>query len=229
MLPSERRVGEDAPDLHALFERHRLSARACLVGGYATAATVKKTSGAVASDGASVLTSGTPDSYAGYATAATLKTCSEPLSFGGGLLVVPPHASAVARAHAGITPASAVRTSSFGTNAYFFGFLLISPRAFAADPVDLIWNAPAGCPSRDAVLAEVVRILGGPPSRPLVAHADVTEMSADHFSLHLTTDVEAAQGERTLDTNSCASLAQAAALILAWTIDPTRVRTAVER
>jgi hypothetical protein len=105
--------------------------------------------------------------------------------------------------------------------------LAISSRAAAADPVDLVWNAPAGCPSRDAVLAEVGRILGGPSSRRMGARADVTEVSASHFSLHLTTDLEGAQGERTLDADSCASLAQAAALILAWTLDPTRARTAV--
>jgi hypothetical protein len=45
--------------------------------------------------------------------------------------------------------------------------------------------------------------------------------------VHLTTDVDGAQGERTLDANSCASLATAAALIVAWTVDPSKAPTAV--
>jgi hypothetical protein len=94
--------------------------------------------------------------------------------------------------------------------------------AKAADPVSLTWNAPQGCPSRDAVLADVQRILSGPTNRVVVARADVTEIAPEHWSVHLVTDVDGAQGERAIDANSCSSLATATALILAWTVDPSK-------
>jgi hypothetical protein len=92
----------------------------------------------------------------------------------------------------------------------------------AAVPVNLIWNAPPDCPGRDAVLTDVQRILDGPTTRTVVAQADVTKLAPEHWSVHLVTSVDGAPGDRTLDANSCASLAAATALILAWTVDPTK-------
>jgi hypothetical protein len=102
------------------------------------------------------------------------------------------------------------------------GVLFAAPVAEAAAPVSLTWNAPAGCPSGEAVLADVERTLGATTSRRVTARADVSEIGPDHWSVRLITDVDGAQGERTLDANSCASLATATALILAWTVDPSR-------
>ena len=107
--------------------------------------------------------------------------------------------------------------------------VLLAPPALAepASPdggVDLVWNAPAGCPSRDAVLAEVRRALTGSRPRPAAARADVTILTAVRWSVHLVTNVNGAQGERAFEADSCAALASAAALIVAWTIDPLRAR-----
>jgi hypothetical protein len=90
--------------------------------------------------------------------------------------------------------------------------------------VSLTWNAPHECPPGEAVLADVQRMLGSTSGRSVAARADVTEVNPEHWSVHLTTDVEGAQGERTIEANSCASLATATALILAWTVDPSRAR-----
>jgi hypothetical protein len=64
--------------------------------------------------------------------------------------------------------------------------------------------------------------LGGPTNRTVAAQADVTELGSEHWSVHLVTSVDGATGDRTIDANSCASLAAATALILAWTVDPSK-------
>jgi hypothetical protein len=88
--------------------------------------------------------------------------------------------------------------------------------------VDLTWNAPEGCPSRDAVLAEVSRNLTGVRPRAAVAHAHVTRLAPQRWSVHLVTDVDDTPGERSFEADSCAALAGATALIVAWTMDPRR-------
>jgi hypothetical protein len=92
----------------------------------------------------------------------------------------------------------------------------------AATPVTLVWNAPPDCPQRDAVLADVQRIVDGPTNRVVEARADVTELGPQHWSVHLVTSVDGLAGDRTIDANSCVSLAAATALILAWTVDPSK-------
>jgi hypothetical protein len=88
-------------------------------------------------------------------------------------------------------------------------------------PVELAWNAPAGCPAREAVLHQTRAMLAGSTTHHLVvARAEVSELAPDHWSVHLATDVDGVAGERSLEANSCASLASATALILAWTVDP---------
>jgi hypothetical protein len=89
-----------------------------------------------------------------------------------------------------------------------------------AAPVQLTWNAPGGCPPVETVLGDVHRTLGKSTAHRVSARADVTEVGAEHWSVHLVTEVDGVMGERTLDANSCASLASATALILAWTVDP---------
>jgi hypothetical protein len=105
---------------------------------------------------------------------------------------------------------------------------LVASPAFAQTParVQLVWNAPAGCPSAESVLADVHRLVGEQPAHGVVARADVLQVAPEHWSVHLSTDVDGTAGERSLDANSCASLATATALILAWTIDPQRALAA---
>lgn len=107
------------------------------------------------------------------------------------------------------------------------GVVSVAPVAVAQEPVSLAWNAPAGCPTGDAVLADVKAILGGPTPHRVVARADVAQIGPEHWSVHVTTDVDGTQGERTLDADSCTSLAKATALILAWAVDPVKARAAM--
>jgi hypothetical protein len=93
-------------------------------------------------------------------------------------------------------------------------------------PLKLAWSAPAQCPTDQAVLGEMQRILGGPPSRAASAKADVEQLGPQRWREHLTTEVESVVGERTLDADSCDGLVAATALILAWTIDPQRAAIA---
>lgn len=100
--------------------------------------------------------------------------------------------------------------------------------AAAADPVSLVWNAPEEeCPAGSAVLAQVQRILGATTSHHAVARADVTHVDPARWSVHLQTDVDGVQGERTIDATSCESLATATALILALTVDPSKARASL--
>jgi hypothetical protein len=92
--------------------------------------------------------------------------------------------------------------------------------------VDLAWNAPDGCPPRDAVLAEVSRVLGGSTSRRSTVRADVARLAPERWAVHLVTDVEGTAGERSFEADSCVALASATALIVAWTVDPLRASAA---
>jgi hypothetical protein len=114
--------------------------------------------------------------------------------------------------------------TSFPLAAVAFLLGAVEARAAEPSPVLLTWNAPDGCPPADAVLHEVHRSLGAKTTHRLVARADVTQAGAERWSVHLVTEVDGAVGERSLDANSCVALANATALILAWTVDPTAAR-----
>jgi hypothetical protein len=100
---------------------------------------------------------------------------------------------------------------------------LSAANAHADEPrLRLAWNAPAGCASEEAVIAEVQKILAGPPSQGATAKADVEPVAERRFRERLSTDVAGVSGEQTLEADSCEELAKATGLILAWSIDPQR-------
>ncbi len=102
------------------------------------------------------------------------------------------------------------------------------PSAASADErFALRWEAPDGCPGRDAVHAEVARLVGGriPPGEPIAAEGR-TIAAEGAFELTLRTDVAGQHGERTVRADRCDELAAAAALILALMIDPEAVARA---
>ena len=89
-------------------------------------------------------------------------------------------------------------------------------------PLELTsWVAPAGCPSKKQVRAEVVR-LAGPEKRARKALA--ARATIDHdgavFRLVLTTDFDGVTGERRLSASSCRALTDAAVLVLALVLNP---------
>jgi hypothetical protein len=95
--------------------------------------------------------------------------------------------------------------------------------ALSATPVlelALAWSAPADCPSRDTVVAEVRRLLGGKIDNPdnVSARAEITRRESYH--LHLTLSVGGSERARDVEAPTCAALGDTAALIVALAIDP---------
>lgn len=110
-------------------------------------------------------------------------------------------------------------------------FLCAGARVAAAQesdhPITLRWEAPDGCPSRDAVLEDVDRLLGGRPSasagKRLKTTARVTRAGDGVWELALRTESDSGKGERKLRATSCRTIADAAALIIALGFDPVAV------
>ncbi|HEY0713819.1 MAG TPA: hypothetical protein VGF45_14160, partial [Polyangia bacterium] len=99
-----------------------------------------------------------------------------------------------------------------------FGVALGAPAVARAQvPLDLTWTAPAGCPTGDAVRAElqrVVRVRKGRTPPLLTVNAKI-EQSGANWILHLKTKRDGVTGERRLQGGSCASLVGAATLVMA--------------
>jgi hypothetical protein len=96
------------------------------------------------------------------------------------------------------------------------GRVVVPAARAAAVPLDLTWDAPAGCPSAADVVAEVERLAHEPsteaPTR-LAAEAHIEPRDA-RWHLRLLTRRDGVAGERVLEADSCASLAHAATLVL---------------
>jgi hypothetical protein len=114
-----------------------------------------------------------------------------------------------------------MRLSSATAVALVFATVTASA-AETSSSIELAWNAPSGCPSVESVLDQARRGVGDVTAHRVTARADVTELGPERWTVHLVTEVDGVAGERSLEANSCASLASATALILAWTVDPTR-------
>ncbi len=96
----------------------------------------------------------------------------------------------------------------------------------ARPQVSLAWSAPADCPTRAAVLDRVDRLRtrsSRPGSAPFAA-ASVTRTDDGRWSLDLQTATPDGPAERTLVADSCANVAEAAALILALSLDDAAAR-----
>ncbi len=107
---------------------------------------------------------------------------------------------------------------------------LLSASTAAAQPrgpLSLTWDAPAGCPTRDEVIAAVERLrphaFQRPATHPVVAEGRVSPDGA-RWSLSLTTRAADGAGTRALTADTCAEAADAAAVVLALAIDPTSRR-----
>ncbi|HVZ74990.1 MAG TPA: hypothetical protein VHJ20_21560 [Polyangia bacterium] len=107
-----------------------------------------------------------------------------------------------------------------------------APVADAPPELALTWRAPERCPSAGDVDAQFARLLGGaaraPSGKKIAATAFVREAGTGRWVLDLATDLDGAEGRRTIAGDSCASVASAAALILALMIDPTAAERATE-
>lgn len=94
-----------------------------------------------------------------------------------------------------------------------------------ASSVDVVWDAPAGCPSAAAVRDEIDGLLGGAATvrarASLRVHATVTR--AERWTVTIETVSGAGSGHRSIEASSCDGLASASALIVALMIDPDAV------
>lgn len=82
----------------------------------------------------------------------------------------------------------------------------------------LTWDAPRGCPSRDAVVTAATRGRREKQDAELRADAKITKGAAWHVVLR-TSQAGAPDGERRLEAASCAELADATALVLALALE----------
>ncbi len=90
-------------------------------------------------------------------------------------------------------------------------------------PLELAWEAPAGCPDAAFVAARVEAILRGPPEAPVAVVARGTvERAGAAYHLALTLRTGDLEETRAIDAASCAALAEAAAVVVALAIDPSR-------
>lgn len=83
------------------------------------------------------------------------------------------------------------------------------------------WQVPDGCPDANAVETRVRRLIGKtPPASPTPARvqANVWKDGSWHMELHV--EVAGIASDRELNGNTCQTLAQAAALIIALSIAP---------
>lgn len=91
-------------------------------------------------------------------------------------------------------------------------------------PVHLQWSAPEGCPPVEYVRARTEALLGrglDDPRHPQVDARVIVERRAGRWSAALELATGDGRRARTLRAASCEALADAAALLLAVTIDPT--------
>jgi hypothetical protein len=97
--------------------------------------------------------------------------------------------------------------------------------AAPGDPgIELAWTAPAECPTREFVLAEVERIVGpGGVRRPVLAEASVLRRADGRWTLRLRTQQDEDVGERLLEGDTCRGVASAAAVVLALTVQTEAV------
>ncbi|MFZ6177539.1 hypothetical protein [Nannocystis pusilla] len=88
---------------------------------------------------------------------------------------------------------------------------------------DVLWSAPAGCPGRDALLAEVVARRGRalePGQARVVGHATV--VGPRRYRLDLDLEVRGRRDHRALFAHSCEALVDAAVLVITLALDADR-------
>jgi hypothetical protein len=110
--------------------------------------------------------------------------------------------------------------------------LSVAPAAPVVPELALTWQAPPGCPTAADVQTQFGRLLGGdahaPSGKHITATITVRTAAPARWSLDLSTVLDGAAGRRSLESDSCASVASAASLILALMIDPSAAARAAE-
>ncbi len=104
------------------------------------------------------------------------------------------------------------------------------PRSEPSTPpsIELVYEAPVVCPTRADVLRATHALLGdGPRAGPLLrARAKVVSGTDERFHLDLELEREGSTSRRTLDAQSCQTLADTTALLIALSYDPEALERA---
>ena len=110
----------------------------------------------------------------------------------------------------------------YGGSATILGALVASfapARALAqsSEPLELHWEAPAGCPSERHVQDRIRKLSGSSRATDAPVRAEATVTRSDDGKLHLELVVHAGDlvGARNIDGSSCEDLAGAAAVAFA--------------
>jgi len=98
-------------------------------------------------------------------------------------------------------------------------FALITALQKNAAAVELNWQAPPECPTRESVARDVARLSGPQAGQTLVANLVVTRIADTRWKVSIDLTGSAA-GHRDLTADSCAQLSRAAALIIALAANP---------
>lgn len=102
--------------------------------------------------------------------------------------------------------------------------------AAARGPVELQWRAPQGCPDHAHVAARVDALLGpvDPQGEAAIAAVDVVAEEGGRFSALVRVGGASGGAARSIAGNSCATLADAVALVIAVHVDALAVGDATE-
>ncbi len=95
---------------------------------------------------------------------------------------------------------------------------LVASTARADDPLRLTWSAPGECPTAASVRAAALR--GAPPGASAPIEAEAVVARSSRWSVTLRTRRGDVRGERTIEADTCAALADATAVILALALVP---------
>jgi hypothetical protein len=91
-------------------------------------------------------------------------------------------------------------------------------------PIEVEWTAPAGCPTREEIVAEVDRLLGGRPhaGKRMAVRAEA-RVEEPGWVLEMVIRDDSGSGERRVAGATCGEVGNAAALIIALAFDPKAV------
>lgn len=91
------------------------------------------------------------------------------------------------------------------------------------------WTTVPGCPDAGVVRERVTELLATGPPGPAWAAQGTVEVVGEKYVLHLELDIGAVQEFRQLEASDCTLLADAAALVIAVTVDAQATAAALEQ
>lgn len=97
-------------------------------------------------------------------------------------------------------------------------------------PLELVWDAPEGCPDASFVTARVEQILRGSRAAPtrVTARGKIEKTEDARFQLTLSIRTDDVEETRHIVAGACPALAHAGAVLVALAIDPSHDDTPVE-